>query len=99
LADIPLGTLVRCFWLDAHGSAANVAYSIDEIPHAAVEVVSHGILLKDDEVGVSIASEVCDKDIYRGYSFVPRLMVVRVEAVKRPRRRRTPPAPVTPPTP
>lgn len=77
-----LGDLVKITWLDAHGSAANVAYEIEEIPHAAIKVVTYGILLKDDEVGVSIANEVCDTSVFRGYSFVPRVLVVKMEPVK-----------------
>lgn len=80
--------LVKVTWLDAHGSAANVAYAIEEIPHAPVECVSHGLLLRQDEVGVSIASEVCDKDTFRGYSFVPASMLVSVEPVVKVRQRR-----------
>ncbi len=86
-----LGKLVRVTWEDAHGSAANVAYELEEIPHAAIKVVSYGILLKDDEAGVSIASEVCDATVYRGYGFMPRKMVLAVDLVKSPnsaRRRR-----------
>jgi len=78
-----IGDLVKVTWLDAHGSAANVAYEIDEIPHVAIKVVSYGILLKDDAVGVSIASEVCDTSVFRGYSFVPRVLVVKMEPVKK----------------
>ncbi len=74
--------LVKVVWLDAHGSAANAAYSFEEIPHAPVEVVSYGVLLRNDDVGVSIASEICDTNTFRGYSFVPAAMLVKVEPVK-----------------
>jgi hypothetical protein len=73
-----IGELVKVIWNDAHGSAANVCYDIDEIPHMPVEVTSYGILLKMDEVGVSIASEKCDDSTWRGYSFVPAGMLVKV---------------------
>lgn len=82
------GELVCVRWLDAHGSAANVTYSIDEIPHTPIEVISYGILLKEDDIGISIASERCDADCWRGYSFVPRGMLVRMEPVKKPRVRK-----------
>jgi hypothetical protein len=85
-----LKELVKVTWLDAHGSAANVVYDIDEIPHAPIECTSYGILLKDDEVGVSIASEQVGVDTYRGYSFVPRGMLSRVEVVIKPKRKRVP---------
>lgn len=89
-----LKELVRVTWLDAHGSAANVVYDIDEIPHAPIECTSYGILLKDDEVGVSIASEQVDVDTYRGYSFVPRGMLVKIEPVVKPKRQRKPKPPL-----
>ena len=91
-----VGEEVRVYWLDAHGSAANIAYELDEIPHQPVDVVSRGVLLKDDEVGVSIASETCDKTIYRGYSFIPRVLISKVEPVKKPRRKKSPPIEVIP---
>lgn len=79
--------LVRVVWLDAHGSAVS-SYSLDEIPHAAVKVETYGLLLKQDEVGISIASEICDGDTYRGYSFMPAGMLVSVTPVTKPRKQR-----------
>ena len=88
LMEIPFGELVMCIWLDAHGSAANVVYELEEIPHAPIEVVSYGILLKYDDVGISIASEKCDNSCWRGYSFIPKGMIIRVEPVKKKRKSR-----------
>lgn len=85
-----LEELVVCRWLDAHGSAANVVYDIDEIPHGPIECTSYGLLLKQDDVGVSIASEKVAADTYRGYSFIPAKMLVSIEPVKKPRRPRKP---------
>ncbi len=84
-----IGQLVKVTWADAHGSAANVTYTIDEIPHCPIAVISYGILLKEDSIGVSIASEKCDDDCWRGYSFIPAGMLVRVEPVKKPRKKTT----------
>lgn len=83
-----LGELVCVIWKDAHGSAANVVYDIDEIPHAPIECESYGLLLKQDEVGVSIASEKVDVDTYRGYSFIPAGMLVSIKPMKKPRKPR-----------
>lgn len=85
-----LGELVKVIWLDAHGSATST-FELEEIPHAPIEVVSYGILLKEDDVGVSIASEKCDDSCYRGHSFIPKGMLVRVEPIKTPRKRRPKP--------
>jgi hypothetical protein len=87
-----IGELVKVLWNDAHGSAANVCYDIEEIPHMPVLVESYGILLKMDEIGVSIASEKCDDSTYRGYSFVPAGMLVKVEPLKKPKKSRKKPS-------
>ena len=79
--------LVKVVWLDAHGSAA-IAYELHEIPHKAIEVCSYGLLLRNDDTGVSIASERCGDSTYRGYTFMPAGMVVRVEAMKRVRKKK-----------
>lgn len=95
MMEIPVGELVKVIWEDAHGSAANVVYELEEIPHEPVEVISYGLLLKHDSVGVSIASEQCDKTCYRGYSFIPAGMLVRVELIKKKRKSKTkPPTPI-----
>ncbi len=79
--------LVCVYWLDAHGSAVGT-YEIDEIPHAAILVKSYGLLLKEDEKGVSIASEQCDEGVFRGFTFVPKGMIVKIEPVKKVRKRK-----------
>lgn len=79
--------LVKLTWADAHGSATG-SYTIDEIPHAPVKVQSYGLLLKDDEVGVSLASEICDSDVFRGYGFYPRALIVKVEPIVKKRKRK-----------
>lgn len=81
--------LVKVVWLDAHGSAA-IAYELHEIPHKAIEVASYGLLLRQDDIGVSIASERCGDSTYRGYTFMPAGMIVKVEPVKRTRKKKVP---------
>lgn len=76
-----LNELVKVVWNDAHGSAANVVYDIDEIPHGPIECTSYGLLLKEDDLGISIASECVGVDTYRGYSFIPAKMTISVEPV------------------
>lgn len=84
--------LVCVHWLDAHGSATQ-AYTEQNIPHATYPMETYGILLRDDEQGVSVASETYYDDIdhernYRGHTFIPRSMVERVEIVRAPARKR-----------
>lgn len=83
--------LVAVTWNDAHGSATS-AYAEHEIPHAPIVIVTYGLLLRDDEAGVTIANEVCDDSTYRGVTFVPRGMIVKVTPVKRERKAKQAPS-------
>ena len=82
----PPTPLVAVTWLDAHGTAT-AAYSLHEIPHAAISITTYGLLLRQDDAGISVASEFCADGTYRGVTFVPTGMVVRVEHVKKSRKR------------
>ena len=79
--------VVALRWLDAHGTATNV-YEIHELPHEALEIVTFGLLLRDDEKGVSIAAEDCGSGCYRGITFVPRVLIVECKPVRPVRRKR-----------
>lgn len=78
--------LVKVIWKDAHGVAGTTALSLHEIPHGAIEITSYGLLLRQDDHGVSIVSEVCADGTYRGYTFVPAGMLISVEPVIKPKR-------------
>lgn len=67
--------LVAVKWLDAHGSSTT-AYAEHEIPHAAIEITTYGLLLREDEAGVTVASEWCKDNTYRGVTFIPKGMMV-----------------------
>lgn len=73
--------LVAVKWLDAHGQGTN-AYSEHEIPHAAIEIVTYGLLLREDAAGVSVANELCSDNTYRGVTFIPAGMLVEVTKLK-----------------
>lgn len=85
--------LVAVQWLDAHGSSIT-AYAEHEIPHAAFKITSYGLLIKEDEAGISIASELCEDNTYRGVTFIPKGMIVKISPVKRERKK--PIAPLAP---
>ena len=60
----------------AHGIAAT---------HEPMPVETMGLLIQDDDTGISIANERSperDQDTYRGRTFIPRLMVKTVTAYK-----------------
>ncbi len=67
--------LVSARWLDAHGEGTN-AYAEHEIPHAAIEVTTYGLLLRQDAAGISLASEWCADNTYRGVTFIPAAMLL-----------------------
>jgi hypothetical protein len=81
--------LVSLRWLDAHATAATSAYETHELPHRAAEVTTYGLLLRDDEQGISIASEDIGAGMYRGITFVPRQLIIHMKHLQRPRKRKT----------
>lgn len=86
--------LVALTWLDAHATGTTTTYEVHELPHRALEVTTYGLLLRDDEAGVSIACEDCGGGTYRGVTFVPRSLIVRCKPVTPVRQRRRTRGPV-----
>lgn len=84
--------LVRLRWMDAHATAATTAYELHELPHKAAEIVTYGLLLRDDADGISIATEDAGGGCYRGVTFVPRSLVLEVKPVVKVRAKRQQPA-------
>lgn len=74
-------------WNDAHGNAFSV-YESHEIPHAPAVVRTYGVLLREDEAGVTIANEVFEAGSFRGVTFIPRGMIKSLEDVHAPRKRK-----------
>lgn len=87
----PEPPLVALRWRDAHGTAT-AQYEPHELPHAALEIVTYGLLLRDDAIGVSVACEDCGGNVYRGVTFVPRELVVECRPVRTARTRKAPAA-------
>lgn len=77
MAEVPLKDLQTwaCEWEDAHGSS--LEYERSEITHRPMKYVTQGILLKDDEVGMTFCRDVCETGTFRGTDFVPIKMIVR----------------------
>lgn len=72
---------VTVTWLDAWAEGVDDA-TVDNVheKHKPVEMETRGWLLKDDDVGVSIFYERCLSPLsYRGRTFIPRGMIVKVE--------------------
>lgn len=77
-------------WTDAHGNAFAV-YEPHEIPHSPAIVNTYGVLLKEDEAGVSVANEIFEAGGFRGVTFIPRGMIRGMDDVigTRPRKPKT----------
>jgi hypothetical protein len=82
--------LIALRWMDAHGTATT-QYELHELPHKAAEITTYGLLLRDDEHGVSIACESCGGGVFRGVTFVPRALVLEIKPVRRTRKKRAEP--------
>jgi hypothetical protein len=93
--------LVAVVWDDAKATAV-VEYDLNEVRtqfHRAARYTTYGLLLVDDEKGVTLASEEGDDHNLRGLTFIPRAMVVEVVVLGRQRVKKTRPAkrPAAPP--
>lgn len=72
--------LAICVWKDAHTSAdPGEQFLPDDIPHAPFVVRTVGWVMKEDEVGVTLASESLDNGHYRARTFIPRGMVITLD--------------------
>jgi hypothetical protein len=82
--------LVAVVWDDAKATAV-VEYDLNEVRtqfHKAARYTTYGLLLVDDEKGVTLASEEGDDQNLRGLTFIPRAMVVEVVILGRQRPKR-----------
>lgn len=90
--------LVSLVWLDAHSPSSTEvvnASNLDEM-HGTLRITTVGWELRNDETGVTLASEFCGDGDFRGVTFVPKALVAeRVELktpkAKKPRKTATPP--------
>jgi hypothetical protein len=75
--EIPLKGLEiwACEWEDAHYNTDET--SIEDMVHRAWNYISVGILLKDDDVGFAVATDIGEDGKFRGINFVPAKMVIR----------------------
>ncbi len=82
--------LVAVVWDDAKATAV-VEYDLNEVRtqfHKPARYTTYGLLLVDDQQGVTLASEEGDDHNLRGLSFIPRQMIVEVVVLARRRMRR-----------
>ena len=89
--------LVIVEWLDAWTNELGVTVEDVGASHKPMRVRTIGWLLKDDDIGVSLANEHFDDNSYRGRTFILRPMIVSVLpfALTKPRQRKGRPKEVT----
>lgn len=79
--------LARVRWSDAHGNTLTT-YEAHEVPHAPALVDTFGVVIRQDAIGITIASEVFEAGSFRGVTFIPAAMVVEIQYYHAPRGRR-----------
>ena len=67
-------------WADAHGSSTT-EYAEHELPHRAAHYTTYGFLLRQDDTGLTLATEHSDEHTYRGVCFIPASLVVETIAL------------------
>ena len=79
-------------WLDAHARNQAVEYEESEVAplHRPEECTIIGLVIKDDDTGISLYNEETGPSSIRGLSFIPRKMVkevvyVNFSSVRKPR--------------
>jgi hypothetical protein len=83
--------LVAVVWDDAKATAV-VEYDLNEVRtqfHKAARYTTYGLLLVDDDKGITLANEEGDDHNLRGLTFIPRQMIVEVVILGRQRAKRT----------
>ena len=86
-------SLVAVVWDDAKATAV-VEYDLNEVRtqfHKAARYTTYGLLLVDDDKGITLASEEGDDKNLRGLTFIPRPMIVEVVSLARLRTRKARP--------
>ena len=75
--EIPMKGLEiwACEWEDAHFDSNE--FERANITHRPVNYVTVGILIQDDDIGITFATDICEVWTFRQTNFVPRKMVVR----------------------
>jgi hypothetical protein len=65
-------------WADAHSAGSVTEYAEHELPHRSAHYTTYGFLLRQDETGLTLATEHSDEHTYRGVCFVPAAMVEEI---------------------
>lgn len=90
LMPTSVADLVQVTWHDAWVGTTEMETIQDaKLKHKPALMATVGWLLIDDEAGVSVANERCpEEDSYRGRTFIPRALIVSIEAILAPKMRK-----------
>jgi hypothetical protein len=69
-----MATKYVVIWADAHGDT--VMFDEKDVDHKPYTFTSIGLLIRTDDVGVSLAREQGEDGRYRDHEFIPRAMVI-----------------------
>lgn len=78
--------LVSVEWLDAHGSVT-AELEEHELPSEPAKYTTHGLLVKDCPAGIVVASDETQNRTYRGWTFIPRGMIISIKYLEKRRER------------
>lgn len=82
--NLPFGHVL---WDDANSPDAHTTYTADDIGgvHGSMPILTSGWILKEDADGITVASEYCGANTYRGLTHVRPKMIIEVHHVGHPR--------------
>ncbi len=71
---------VAVLWFDPHSLDATEIVNEEDTHklHRSLPMISHGYVLKEDEEGISLASEYCGNGDFRNSTFISRPLIVEV---------------------
>ena len=84
--------IVEVTWMDPHSPEATAQYNINELDnvHSPLKIKTIGILLRNDEIGITTACEDCGEGNYRGLTFIIRSLIQNVTVLATQRKPRKP---------
>jgi hypothetical protein len=73
--------LVAVYWDDAHSYSDEL--EISELKHHPVTIITYGLLVKDNEMGVTVSNEQTDPHSFRGHTFIPRGLIQKITVIRK----------------
>ena len=72
-------------WDDAHGNDA--MFNDTDVDHKPYRFTSVGFLIRNDDIGISLAREFTEDGVCRDHQFIPRVLIVSMQTMKRTKKR------------